>query len=297
MKTFQWFQRIAVGLLAPLALCAQPNPNFPIPESKAPAEVSQALRERVNQFFQYHIGSINRKAFDLVAEDTKDYYFSSGKVLFLGANITGVDFSQDMQKALVHLDTTQNMQVQQYSTVATTPIVTNWKIEDGKWFWFLDKQGAMISTTPMGASAVPPERGTLKAEPMLNPDGTLNIPKDFAEPERVAAQGQALIAQSGLDKDSVSITVGKAGTDTVTFHNGFSGPVSLKLYEIPSIPGLSVTLSKSDLGPREDAEVRFTFTPTDADIPDVAVRQYTLRLNLIPWNQEFPIRLRLQRAR
>ena len=296
MNRLNWFRRIAMGLIIPLTLSAQAVTDYSVPESAAPAEIVKALRERVTQFFGYHIGPVNRKAIDLVAEDSKDYYFGSGKVQFLSVSITGIDFTKDFQRASVRLETTQTWQVQQYTTVATTPVVTSFKIEDGKWVWFLDNQALMLATTPMGASAFaaePAEKTGAAPAKILNPDGTLNLPKDFAAPERVAAQGMAILKQGGLDKDAVTLTLGKAGQDQVVFHNGYGGQVSLNLYEAPKVPGLTVTLNKSDLIANEDGVVSFVYVPPADIAPATPGRQYTLRLGLVPFNIEFPIKLTL----
>ncbi len=295
MNKLSWFRQIAMGLLIPLTLSAQALADYSVPESAAPAEVVKALRERVTEFFGYHIGPVNRKAIDLVAEDTKDYYFGSGKVQFLGVAIMGVDFTKDLQRASVRLETTQNWQVQQYTTVATTPVVTSWKMEDGKWVWFLDNQALIQATTPMGATRPPPPAIDSLAVPdkILNADGTLNLPKDFAAPERVAAQGMAIIKQGGLDKDSVTLTLGKAGEDKVTFVNGYGGQVSLNLYEAPKVPGLTITLNKKDLLANENGVVSFVYTPPADAAPAPTGRQYTLRLNVVPFNLELPIKLTL----
>ena len=295
MNKLNWFRQIALGLIIPLTLSAQAVTDYSVPEAAAPAEVVKALRERVTQFFGYHIGPVNRKAIDLVAEDSKDYYFGSGKVQFVSVSIVGIDFAKDFQRASVRLETTQTWQVQQYTTVATTPVVTSFKIEDGKWVWFLDNQALMLATTPMGASAFAPSE-KIEAAPakLLNPDGSLNLPKDFAAPERVAAQGMAILKQGGLDKDGVTLTLGKAGQDQVVFHNGYGGQVSLILYETPKVPGLTITLNKSDLQANEDGVVSFVYVPpADAAPAALLGRQYTLRLSLVPFNIEFPIKLTL----
>ena len=44
-----------------------------------PRQAESALRARVTEFLQYHVDGNFRKAYDMVAEDTKDEYFNSGK--------------------------------------------------------------------------------------------------------------------------------------------------------------------------------------------------------------------------
>jgi hypothetical protein len=296
MNTLRWSRQFALGFLLPLTLCAQASADYPLPESAAPKEVSQTLRERVTEFFGYHRGAVNRKAIDLVAEDTKDFYFQSGKVQFVDVQIMNVDFSKDFQKAAVRLETTQTWQVGTQSTLATTPVVVTWKIEGGKWVWYLDNQAMSRSVTPMGDSAPPPTtNGKLAAQPLVNPDGTLNIPADFAEPARVAAQSQAILSQAGVDKTELTFNAGEVKEDKVTFHNGFTGQVSLRVYDAPEIPGLKIKLSKSDLGPREDAIVQFVYDGTA--VPPGLAHQYTIRLGLSPFAQEYPIKFLMQAAR
>jgi len=297
MNKFNWFRQIAMGLLIPLSLSAQALTDYSVPESAAPAEVAKVLRERVTEFFGYHMGPVNRKALDLVAEDTKDYYFASGKTQFLGFVIKGLDFTKDLQRASVRLETTQLMQVQEFSAVTTTPVVLAWKMEAGKWVWFLDNQALVQIGTAMGASAPPPAAAKdAPPERILNADGTLNLPKDFAAPERVAAQGMAIVKQSGLDKDAVTLTLSKPGQDKVTFLNGYGGQVSLSLYEAPKVPGLTITLNKTDLRANEDGVVSFVYAPPADTVPNAFARQYTLRLYVAPFNVELPIKLTLTGA-
>jgi hypothetical protein len=280
--------RLALILVAPLALIAQ-TPEYPLTESAAPAEVVQELRDRVNQFFQFHVGTINRKAIDLVAEDTKDYYFSSGKVQFLGFKLSGMDFSKDLQKASVRLETTQNWQVQELSTVVTTPVLTTWKVEEGKWVFYIDVQANMRTVIPMGTSAAPPS----KPASLTNPDGTLNLPKDFAEPQRLAAQAEAILSQSGLDKDAVTFTAGKAGVEQVTFHNGFNGQVSLQLTGDPRVPGLNIALDNVDPARAEDAHLKISYQPPAGSEISAVTSEYVIRLNLIPFNQQYSVKITL----
>lgn len=293
MRKLTWFRRVALGLLAVPFLCAQTPPEYTVPEADAPAGVREALRARVIEFFGYHVGPANRKAIDLVAEDTKDYYFQSGKVKLLGFELKSMEFTPDFQKAYVKVDARQLWEVQEFSTEVTQPANTTWKIENGNWYWFLDVQNAVVWRTPMGPSA---PSITQTAGPKTNPDGTLYIPPDFGKPERLQEQAQAILSQAGLDKDAVTFTFGTPGEDRVTFHNGFSGQVSLKLYGDPHIPGLSIALDKTDVFARQDASVVFNYDPPADARLDPTNLSHTLRLELIPFNQTYPIRVTIRPA-
>ena len=84
----------AAILLLPLAAFAQ----------TPPPDVDQALRARVTEFFQAHVDGAFRKAFEIVAEDTKDYYFATEKVRFKSFKIVDIKYSDNFTKAVVNLN-------------------------------------------------------------------------------------------------------------------------------------------------------------------------------------------------
>ena len=50
------------------------------PPAEAPSpEVDQALRARIAEFYQDHVGGKFRQAEALVAEETKDYFYSASQ--------------------------------------------------------------------------------------------------------------------------------------------------------------------------------------------------------------------------
>src|SRR5579872_6889230 len=85
------FFRTALALLPVVALAQTPPP-----------EVDQALRARVTEFLQYHVDGKFTKAFEYVADDTKEYYFNSQKVQFISFHLDDVKYSDHFTKAEVH---------------------------------------------------------------------------------------------------------------------------------------------------------------------------------------------------
>ena len=82
--------RFCAALFIPICLFAQePKPATP------PAEVDQALRERASAFLQYQVDGNFRKAFELVAEDSKDFYFSIGKTKIQSLEIDEIVYSDN----------------------------------------------------------------------------------------------------------------------------------------------------------------------------------------------------------
>src|ERR1044072_5758427 len=66
---------------------------------KAPPAVEEALRARITQFFQLHVDGKFRQAESLVAEDTKDFFYSANKPKYLGFEIKSISYNDDFTKA------------------------------------------------------------------------------------------------------------------------------------------------------------------------------------------------------
>ena len=66
---------------------------------KAPPAVDEALRARISKFFQAHIDGKFRQAEVLVAEDSKDFFYSANKPKYLGFEIKEIAYSENFTKA------------------------------------------------------------------------------------------------------------------------------------------------------------------------------------------------------
>src|ERR1700679_330037 len=73
------------------------NPADPL--HRAPSDVDQALRARITEFFHYHVTGEHRKAEELVAEDTKDYFYDGNKPRYLSFEIGKIEYSDGYTKA------------------------------------------------------------------------------------------------------------------------------------------------------------------------------------------------------
>src|SRR6266446_3706888 len=119
---------LAFALLMPLAVFAQ-NPTG----ATCPPEVERALRARVDEFLQYHVDSNFRKAFEMVAEETKDEYFASGKTILKEYKTDSIRFAEDCAKAVATSTVTRNWGIRLQQQTVVVPMTTTWKIENGKW--------------------------------------------------------------------------------------------------------------------------------------------------------------------
>ncbi len=245
--------RVAIALL-PMLAWAQSVPAELTPG--APPEVDRALRARVSQFFQYHVDGEFRKAYDMVAENTKEEYFNSGKMRLRKFELNDIKYGDNFTQAMVTTTVEMNWNIQLKENVSIVPMVTTWKIEDGKWVWFHEVKTG-IALTPMGPSTITPG--------LNDKNSKAGIPEHI-DTAAVTSAAQGIISQVGkqvsLDKLSVSLASGK---DTLVVHNGTPGYIKLLWSTLPDIPGFSAEFGKLTLGPNEDSRVQFTYVPKDSE--------------------------------
>jgi hypothetical protein len=242
----------------------------------APPEVDQALRARVTEFFQYHTdGSVNfRKAYEIVAEDTKDEYFAKGKDVYKSFKVDSIKYSDNFTKAEVQVVVERIWEFRMQKNAQTVPLATTWKIENGKWVWYHDLNTPLM--TPMGPSALQVKR---------NPDGTVELPKKIDQTV-LAKAAQQILQSVSMNKSEVTLSADKPSSDEVIFHNGAQGSVRVVLDPVAQLPGFSAVLDKADLNANENAVLKLRYEPPDTDSrPQPA----TVRLKVEPFNQQFAI--------
>ncbi len=258
--------RMALALLPVVALAQTPPP-----------EVDQALRSRVTEFFQYHVegGPAFRKAMDLVADDTKDYYFGAMKYQFKSFHIDTVKYNDDFTKADVTVTGQRIWQPRPDfpPTILATPMLTRWKIEKGLWVWYYNPATEWL--TPMG----PSDRSAIQAPiPMAAPQ---------LDAGHIASAAQNILKQSSIDKNVVNLALDKPSSDQVVFHNGQPGAVKLVLQGSTSIPGFSAAFDKPNLGANENAILKIQYQPDDKQAAPPA--QVNLRFLVEPLNEPFGV--------
>jgi hypothetical protein len=241
-----------------------------------PPEVDQALRARVNEFFQDHVDGDFRKAYNLVAEDTKEFYFSAQKNKLNSFQIDSIDYSDDFTRADVQL-TCQRMwklSAQFKDVLVTVPMRTTWKLEDGKWFYSHDPRAETLfpgteSKTPQAANAG---------------DVVETKPPDLSE-KGLAARTATILNQSSVDKSQVVLASDKASSDQVVFHNGYPGWVQVAVDPGPKVAGFSASVDKINLNSGEEAVLKISYDPNDAPAPATRV----VKLTVLPFNRTFSI--------
>ena len=220
----------AVLLLIPFLVLAE-APKAP----SVPKKVDQALRQRASEFLQDQVAGNFRKALDLVSPDTQDYYLAANKMKLFSFKIENIEYSDKFTKAKVDslVKKTRPGAIPVEITVNQTD---TWKIVNGKWMWYF---------TP--------------ANPLLELSGQ-TLPKD-TNPAAVAAAAGQIKAATSVNKESLTFTLGSAGTEQVVFHNGNKGPVKLVADMLGNATEFKVEPASGLVGADQDATVKITYAP------------------------------------
>jgi hypothetical protein len=249
---------IPLTLFAAIAFAQQGNPF-----NRPPADVDQALRARITEFYGYHIKDVPRKAEALVAEDTKDYFYNHNKPKYLKCEIKQIDYSDKFTKALAQMTCDQHVMIPGFTGTLPVPEPSLWKIEDGKWCWYIDPEN--IGNSPFGKMKPGPTSAVANGVPI----SISNIPTtpDF------------LFDQVKLDQTEISLKPGESATVTVT--NGAPGPMTLTIALRP--PGIETSLDKTTLQSAEKA----TLTVKAGENAKAGV----LNLQVDPINHSYPLKI------
>jgi hypothetical protein len=202
------------------------------PFNRPPADVDQALRARIQEFYQLHVKGDFRHAEALVAEDTREFYYSHNKPQYLSAEISRIAYSDNFTKAKATILCEQYIMMPGFSDKPVkVPTPSTWKIVDGKWYWYVDPESLRDSPFGKMTSGAGPAKGGAPALP------TIPANADF------------LFAQVQLDKKSVTLKFGES--ETVTIANGAPGMMNISLGGM--LPGVEGKLDHTSLKAGEKA--------------------------------------------
>src|SRR5580765_5760529 len=197
------------ALIASYAFAQQNDPFKP----KPPADVDAALRGRVQEFFDLHVKGQFRKAEELVAEDTKEFFYTRNKPKYLNCELSRIDYTDNFTKANAVMVCEQYIMMPGFADhPMKVPTPSAWKIENGKWVWWVDQDA--LRNTPWGrmTPGAFPEKGAPPAPP------------SFAS---IPTNADFLFKQIQLDRNSVSLKVGEKVEIVIT--NTAPGVMSLSL--------------------------------------------------------------------
>jgi hypothetical protein len=214
------FRLSLLAFLASLSFAQDASEVF----NKPPARVDQALRQRIDEFYQYHVKQEYRKAEALVAADTKEYFYSHNKPGYLSCETGKIAYSDNFKRAKATMLCSQYVMIPGFTEKPMkVPFGSTWKVVNGKWYWYVDQEA--MRNTPFG-KMTPGPPGTSGGLPAAMPDNA-----DF------------VMKLVKADKESVTLKPGQS--DTVTIRNGAPGIMDISVEG--KIPGIEAKLDHGNL--------------------------------------------------
>jgi hypothetical protein len=250
-------------------MCAAQTPDGP------PKDVEEALRARVDQFYQSSVSGKFKQVLTLVAEDSVDHFLQEGASKFDACENVKITFSPDFTTAEVVEKCKGDIKFHGLEQHPTFPVSSRWKLVDGQWFWYWVKPDMVA--TPFGPSKYPDDKPAGDAPPL--PDA------------RRLADG--MYQSVKLDRNTVNLSTSEMSQDAIYITNGLPGGISLSL-PITNQPGLKIIVDKTDLAAGEKARILFKY---DVNDPAIACMDCLKKLHgpvmtelrIIPTGQVFQI--------
>src|SRR5215472_4098487 len=197
-----------IAILALFASCAaaqEPADLF----NRAPKSVDDALRARIDEFYLASVKGEFRKAEALVAEDTKDFFYDHDKPRMMSYEISRIDYSDGFTHAKATILEERRVMFPGFAGKAMKiPTPSYWKIENGKWCWYVDMD--KLNETPFGIMKPGPPSAADNSPGAVLP----TLPTDPAEVMKLVH----------ADKSEVSLKPGES--EQVVIENAMKGPVT-----------------------------------------------------------------------
>lgn len=255
-------------ILAVAALAGAQSEN---PFHRPPAGVDEALRARVKEFFGYHVTGEFRKAEAMVAEDTKDYFYTHNKPKYLGIEISKIDYSDDFQRATVLVLCEQYVKMPGFlDKPIKIPTPSAWKLENGIWVWWVDP--ASLGRSPFGQMHEGPKPGQSPGAP-----GAAPITRETA-PTSV----DFLFKQVKLDRNQVTLKPGESATINISNN----APGAMTVSSRSKLTGIEYSFDKPTLQQGEKATMTIKAV--------AGAKSATLDLEVNPIAQILPVQITIQ---
>lgn len=195
--------------------------------AQPPAGVDEAVRARITEFYGLLVKGEYRKAEALVAENTKDAYYSNAKPKILKFEVARIEYSEHFTRAKATVMCDLAIEDPAFPLRSMRlPVPSAWKLENGNWFWYLERLETWV--TPFGTIKPTATAGT-PVMPKISLDVALGKVK--------------------ADKQAVNLKPGE--TEQVTITNDAPGPMKLALEN--SLPGIEAKFDRVDLNTNDKA--------------------------------------------
>jgi hypothetical protein len=255
---------IAVLVLAAAAYAQSPADLF----NRPPADVEQALRARISEFYQDQVDGKFRQAEALVADDTKDLYYTASKTKYLSFEIRRIDYSEGFTRAKAVVLLEQYVMIPQFANKPfKVPTPSTWKLVNGQWYWWVDPEA--LRESPFGKMT--PGPNSAAGAPGVPPA----IPSAKDIEKKMAAQVKA---------DKAAVTLKGIEPQEVTITNSAPGQVTISL--LGTLPGVEAKLDRAAIGQGEKAILSLRIAG--------AAKAGVLRIHIDQSGQVIPIQVSIE---
>lgn len=233
---------------------------------KAPPAVDAALRARISKFYQLHIEGKYRQAEAMVADDTRDYFYNSGKPKYTGFTINRIDYSDDFTTAKAVVIVQRIVMMPGLTNEPRPwPEPSKWKLINGDWYWYLTHDDQLM--TPMG----------------------LSKPSAGGETPRIPGQEEMAKAldQVRADKTEVTLKPDEESSGQFVVSNPLAGAINLTV-EAPPDPAFTARLDQADVPPGGKATITVEWKPGTHPAP----RLIQIVVRAQPVNVVIPLRVK-----
>ena len=222
------------------------------PFRKAPPEVEEALRSRVESFYSLFQQRQFRKAEGFVVEESKDEFYNAPKTSIQGFEISSLNFNDDFQEARV-LISVKTIHPMMGPKPISMPVTGRWKWVDEDWYLYIapKKPGGMMNT-PFGPRKIPepmPGRTRPQAFPGSEAMTPEMIKKVLGDTFRV--EGTDLRFESGGSEPV---------TQSVTIHNNSKAGLEVSNTG-EKLRGVEITSDANKVKPEGEMRIFFTYHP------------------------------------
>jgi hypothetical protein len=227
---------------------------------QAPPGVEEALRARVDLFYQCQVDGTFRKAEQYVAEESKDRYYNGRHQKYFSYQIVKIKFADDFASAIVTVVANVDLHFQGQVVRGPMPFNASWKLENGVWCWYVPtyKPGE-IQHTPFGDVRTPDPKD-LKPE---QPGDATDIGKRFQDPARALARFEA---NPQLSKPIAFLQPDGNYEDQIYFANTTKVPFKFHIdKDLPA--GITVEPMSGELKAGEGTTLKVSYKQTGSGTP------------------------------
>jgi len=238
-------------------------------QTPAISKSEAALRKRAEEFFELQVQNKFRQSEALVADESKDDYYVSHKPQIEGFKISRVEMLDGGKRARVITLTKAKVTLAGAPTqVFEIPAMSSWKLIDGKWYWYLDRE--LMRQTPFGTAKEGDKSGAL---PGFNMPGSAPSLQDL----QTAVQ---------ISRNVIELVPG-GESQTVIVTNNLPGVTVLKLApRAAPIQGLVIEPMELTVPGKSKGEIHLTALAGAAFAPDQII------WDVAPLSQTFVITVR-----